>query len=149
MAGFRSFEDLEAWKKGFELVKEVYRVTAEGPIARDFGLRDRLRKASVSVIASIAQGFEQQAEAGFLPFLGQAKGALAEVKALLLLARDLEYLSPADHERTREMAEAASGMTGGFYRYLKKNGKEKPDGWPVRRPEDKENGEKTGEAGGR
>lgn len=140
MAGFRSFEDLDAWKRGYELTREVYRLTSEGDIARDFCLRDRLRKASVSVIASIAQGYEQQAEAGFLPFLAQARGAIAEVKALLNLARDLEYLGDDDFNRAREAAEAASKMTGGFYHYLRKNpgkngDKPKPDGWPVSRPD--------------
>ncbi len=121
MAGHRSFEDLEAWKRAYELTREVYRLTSEGDIARDFGLRDRLRKASVAVIASIAQGHEQQADTGFLPFLGHAKGSLAEVKTLLLLARDLEYLAPDAYERARGVAEEAAGMVGGLYAYLKKS----------------------------
>jgi four helix bundle protein len=140
MATFRSFEDLEAWKRGFELAKEIYRITGEGALARDFVMRDRLRKASVAVIASIAQGFDQQEEAGFLPFLGQAKGALAEVKALLHLARDLDYLGEADFAAAREMAEAASKMTGGLYHYLKKKGNGKPDGWPDKKAEEKPDG---------
>ena len=58
-----TFEDLRVWQKGISLVKQVYLVTRQGEISRDFGFRDQLRRAAVSISTNIAEGFERRSRA--------------------------------------------------------------------------------------
>ena len=77
-----SFEDLRVWQKGIELVKQIYLVTKEGELSRDFSLRDRLRRASVSIPTNIALCFERFSRKEYLNFLNIAKGSAGEVRSL-------------------------------------------------------------------
>jgi four helix bundle protein len=70
-----SFEDLRTWQGGIELVKEIYSTTKAGEISTDFGLRDQIRRASVSIPTNIAEGFEHQSTKEYLYFLNIAKGS--------------------------------------------------------------------------
>ncbi|OPZ76712.1 MAG: hypothetical protein BWY77_01838 [bacterium ADurb.Bin431] len=93
------FEDLLVWQKGIELVKEVYRVTGDGRLSRDFGLRDQIQRAAVSIPTNIAEGFERGSRKEYVRFLYIAKGSAGEVRSLLRVARELEYLEAAQHEQ--------------------------------------------------
>jgi len=93
------FEDLLVWQKGIELVKEVYRVTSDGRFSRDFGLRDQIQRAAVSIPTNIAEGFERGSRKEYVRFLYIAKGSAGEVRSLLRVARELEYLEAAQHEQ--------------------------------------------------
>jgi 23S rRNA-intervening sequence protein len=73
MATLERFEDLDAWKKARELTKSIYQVTSAGEFARDFGLRDQIRRAAVSVISNIAEGFERDGSKEFLRFSPRLK----------------------------------------------------------------------------
>ena len=75
MATFQTFEDIEAWQKARELTKEVYRISKHGSFLKDFGLRDQIRRASVSVMSNIAEGFERDGSGEFSQFLSVAKGS--------------------------------------------------------------------------
>ena len=79
MSTFRRFEDIEAWQKARELTKVVYQLSGRGHFAKDFGLRDQIRRASVSIMANIAEGFERDGTGEFIQFLAIAKGSAAEV----------------------------------------------------------------------
>ena len=79
MANIRRFEDIEAWKKGRELAKDIYTVTGKGEFARDYALKDQIRKASVSIVSNIAEGFSRQTDQEFVQFLHIAKGSTSEV----------------------------------------------------------------------
>ena len=79
----RSFEDLMVWQKGIELVKKVYLLTASGALQRDFGLRDQLRRASISIPTNIAEGFERSSRKEYLLFLNIAEGSAGEVRSLI------------------------------------------------------------------
>ena len=81
MATIHRFEDIEAWKEARLLVSEIYRVSDTGAFARDFGLRDQIRRAAVSNISNIAEGFERDGGREFLQFLSVAKGSCGEVRA--------------------------------------------------------------------
>jgi len=59
MATFQKFEDIEAWQRARELTREIYTVSNENPFSKDFGLRDQVRKTSVSIMSNIAEGFER------------------------------------------------------------------------------------------
>ena len=88
MGKIERFEDIDAWKKARELTKIIYEVTAQGKLATDFSLRDQLRRAAVSIMANIAEGFEREGNKEFRQFLATAKGSAGEVKALLYVALD-------------------------------------------------------------
>jgi len=93
-----TFEDLLVWQKGMDLVKKIYHVTREGEISRDFGFRDQLRRAAVSIPTNIAEGFERASRKEYLNFLNIAKGSAGEVRTLLRLALEVGYLDPTAFE---------------------------------------------------
>ena len=75
MTTFQSFEEIEAWQKSRELNREIYAFSKEGPFSKDFGLRDQIRRASVSIMSNIAEGFERGGTGEFVQFLSIAKGS--------------------------------------------------------------------------
>lgn len=77
------FEDIECWKKARELTKMVYQSSRDGEFSRDFGLCNQIRRASVSILSNIAEGFERDGDREFLQFLALAKGSCGEVRAQL------------------------------------------------------------------
>jgi four helix bundle protein len=99
MAKIRRFEDIEAWKKARILVKEVYKVTAEGKFSKDFSLKDQIRRAAVSIISNIAEGFSRQTDQEFVQFLHIAKGSTSEVQSQLYIALDLGYISQEEFSK--------------------------------------------------
>src|SRR5436190_22553374 len=113
MARINSFEDLEVWKKARALVREVYKSTATGPFAKNFGLRDQLRRAAISVVSNIAEGFERGGDKEFLQFLSLAKGSCGEVRAQLYVALDQAYINDAQFQELSEKAVEVSRLTAG------------------------------------
>ena len=90
------------WQKGMEIVKQVYLISREGGLCRDFALRDQLRRAVISIPTNIAEGFERSSRKEYLDFLNYAKGSAGEVRSLLNVAFDLGYLEPSQHEALRQ-----------------------------------------------
>ena len=122
MATFKRLEEIEAWKKARELVNMVYNVTGEGDFARDFGLRDQIRRASVSVMSNIAEGFERDGTKEFIQFLSTAKGSIGEVKSQIYIASDQEYLSKTRFRELIELADETGRIIAGLIIYLKQSG---------------------------
>jgi four helix bundle protein len=104
----RSFEDLMVWQKGIELVKKVYLLTASGALQRDFGLRDQIRRASVSIPTNIAEGFERASRKEYLHFLNIAKGSAGEVRSLIRVGLEVGYLDCPTHDELRREATTLS-----------------------------------------
>jgi four helix bundle protein len=123
MAKIERFEDIEAWRKARELTKIIYEVTAQGRLSADFSLRDQLRRASVSIMANIAEGFEREGNKEFRQFLAMAKGSAGEVKALLYVALDAGLTSAEEFQRVMALADETSRLLSGFLRYLKTSDK--------------------------
>ena len=119
MAVFGSFEDIEAWQKGRELVKKIYTVTARGDFAKDFGLKDQIQRASISIISNIAEGFDRGGDKEFIQFLAVAKGSAGEVRAQLYAAIDLGYISSAEFEEASKLVNDIRHLIGGLITYLK------------------------------
>ncbi len=92
------FEDLLVWQKGMEMVKQVYLITNDGKLNRDFALRDQLRRAALSIPANIAEGFERASQKEYLNYLNIAKGSAGEVRSLLRVSLDLGYLQQIKFE---------------------------------------------------
>jgi four helix bundle protein len=118
MAGVKNFEGLEVWRKARDLGVHIYQATQSGGFARDFGLRDQLRRASVSIISNIAEGFERGSNREFIHFLHMAKGSAGEVRAQLYLALDLKYLDQNQFHSLTEKATAISCQMASFIKYL-------------------------------
>ena len=100
MATFRQFEDIQAWKDSIALAEAVYAASRQGSFAKDFGSRDQMRRAAVSVSSNIAEGFERMSKQEFVRFLSIAKGSAGELRSQLHLARRLGYLT---EERANEL----------------------------------------------
>lgn len=118
MATFQSFEEIEAWQKARELVREVYVISGDGKFGKDFVLRDQMRRAGVSIMSNMAEGFERGGRREFLQFLSIAKGSAAELKAQLYIAQDQNYIDGSTFDRLYGMTDTVGRMTGGLMRYL-------------------------------
>lgn len=112
------FEDIEAWKAARELVHLVYQASAKGELARDFGLRDQMRRAAVSVMANIAEGFDGQSDGAFIQFLIYARRSASEVQSHLYVALDQGYVTRQEFDTVYERAVQAKNLISGFMRYL-------------------------------
>jgi four helix bundle protein len=97
-----SFEDLLVWRKGIDVVKQVYVLTAAGKLQRDFGLRDQLQRAAVSIPTNIAEGYERSSRREYLRFLHIAKGSAGEVRSLLRVALEVGYIDQGRYDFLRE-----------------------------------------------
>jgi len=118
MTTAKRFEDLEVWQKAKELTNLIYKLSSSGSFARDFGLRDQMRRAAVSVMSNIAEGFESQTEALFNQFLSRAKGSSGELRAQLYIALEQEYITTAKFQLAFSLAELCSKQLASFIRYL-------------------------------
>lgn len=121
MSTITRFEDLEAWQKGRELVKQVYAVTRRGEFAKDFPLKDQIRRASVSITSTIAEGFERDGRAEFIQFLSQAKGSSGETRSQLYHALDEAYVSQDKFNELYALCHSVSDLIGGLMRYLRQS----------------------------
>ena len=106
-----TFEDLLVWQKAIEIVKEVYILTSNGSLSKDFGLKDQLQRAAVSIPTNIAEGFERSSRKEYLQFLNVAKGSAGELRSLLRVAYEIGYLDESTYEQFR-------GKVMGISRYL-------------------------------
>ena len=96
---FKKFEESEIWQMGRELVKAVYAMTGSGAFAKDYGLKDQIQRAAVSVASNVAEGYARRGNKEFVKFLWIAKGSAAEVQSQLYHARDLDYVNAEVFER--------------------------------------------------
>ena len=120
MAKIERFEDLIAWQKARELTRRIYLCTGVGAFAKDFGLRDQIRRASVSVMSNIAEGFERGGRPEFHQFLVIAKGSCAEVRSQLYIAKDVGYLTEKDFNALMDLSIEASRIIGGLRTSIQK-----------------------------
>ena len=119
MARLERFEDVDAWKKARELTRAVYQITSTGEFAHDFGLRDQIRRATVSVMSNIAEGFERGGDKEFLQFLSMAKGSCGEIRAQLYVALDQTYITETQFKDLIELTMQVSRLIAGLMKYLK------------------------------
>ena len=122
MATFKKFEDIECWKRARELARHIYRISSKPAFARDFGLKDQIRRAAVSVMSNIAEGYDRSGTGEFVQFLAIAKGSAAEVRCQLYLAVDLGYIQDGDFRELNTLAAETGSMVGGLMKYLRSSG---------------------------
>ena len=121
MPTIRRFEEIEAWKTARELTKLIYDLSNQGKFERDFGLKDQIRRASVSVMSNIAEGFESKTQPQLIKYLGYAKASAGEVRSQFYIAHDLGYISDENFKKAFAFAEKASGQIARFIAYLERN----------------------------
>ena len=114
-----SFEDLAAWEKARELVKKVYSITKNEKFSKDWALVDQIRRAAVSVMSNISEGFERGSNKEFLQFLYIAKASCGEVRCQLIVAFDQGYINDNEFGEMRDLARRVSGIIGNFINYLR------------------------------
>ncbi|MBI3740060.1 MAG: four helix bundle protein [Chloroflexi bacterium] len=121
MASITKFEDLIAWQESRRLVKMIYQLTINGSFSKDFGLRDQIQRASVSVMTNIAEGFDCESTAEFARFLGIARRSAVEVQSLLYAALDVEHINQDDFKTFYEQAKKRKALVGGLKQSILKN----------------------------
>ncbi len=114
------FEDIEAWKLGRELTRAIYRVSKAGEFARDFALRDQVRRAAVSITSNIAEGFERGGNREFMQALAIAKGSAGEVRSQLYVALDESYIDEVVFTDLQEQCLRVSRVLAGFIQFLQR-----------------------------
>ncbi len=115
----KKFEDLDVWQKAKEFSVLLYKVTNEPSFKKDFGMIDQLRRASVSIVSNIAEGYERNGNKELVQFLSFAKGSAGEIRAQLHIARELEYINENQFKELYEKISALSKMLAGFIAYIK------------------------------
>lgn len=118
MGQAKQFEDLEVWQTAKQVVVEVYRLTRDGLLSKDYGFKDQFQRAAVSIMANIAEGYERGGNRELIQFLYIAKGSAAETRSLAHAAVDLGYLSGEQQTRMLEQLISVGRQLGGFIRYL-------------------------------
>ena len=119
MATINRFEDIIGWQKARQLNTSIYAITAQGAFAKDFGLRDQIRRSSVSIMANIAEGFGRKSDKEFANFLNYAHGSAAETQSHLYVALDLKYLSQEQFDTLYRMLDETSRIVMGFSKHLR------------------------------
>ena len=108
------FEELIAWQKARKLTAKIYEVTNEGSFAKDYGLKDQVRRAAVSSMSNMAEGFERGSLAEFNRFLSISKGSCAELRTQLYIAFDVGYLEKQAFESLMTQAIEVGRIIGGL-----------------------------------
>ena len=119
MATWKRFEEMEVWKKSCRPACDVYASTRDGELARDFALRDQMRRSAISVPSNIAEGCERTSDKEFARSLSIAKGSCGELRTQLYIARKLGYLGAQNARELVKRAEEISKMLGGLIKRLK------------------------------
>jgi four helix bundle protein len=118
MPTIRRFEDIEVWQKARKLTNSIYELTNRKYFNHDFNLRDQMRRASISVMLNIAEGFGRKTDKEFSRFLTQAHGSAAEIQSALYIAIDQGYINQEEFNRMYRISEDVSKMIMNFLRYL-------------------------------
>jgi four helix bundle protein len=115
------FEDIQGWQKARELTRMIYEVTKNDGFARDRGLCAQIQRATGSVMANIAEGFDAGSDVEFIRFLRYARRSASEVQSHLYVALDQGYVTQAEFDALYQAALETRRLIGGFIRYLGKS----------------------------
>ena len=113
------FEDLECWQLAKTLAVELYAISNGGEFGKDFGFKDQIRRAAVSIASNIAEGKERETLGEFVRHLYIAKGSAGELKTQLLIAEDIGYLDQAHAIELKLKVDKVSAMLGALIKTLK------------------------------
>jgi len=114
------FEDLIAWQKAHSLAINIYQLTSKEQFSRDFGLKNQIQRAAVSVMSNIAEGFERYSRPEFRQFLSISRGSVAEVRSQLHIAQSLNYISKQEFATAYSLCRDVGNLIGGLRKSLEK-----------------------------
>jgi four helix bundle protein len=118
----KNFEDLEIWKDARALTRGIYELTRDAKFSKDFGLRDQVRRAAVSIMSNIAEGFERGGNQEFIQFLYVAKASCGEVRSQLYVALDQCYVEQKDCDDANGSLRRLSIMINNLIEYIRRSG---------------------------
>ena len=121
MATFTRLEEIQVWQKARQLTKKIYEITANGDFAKDYGLRNQIQRASVSIMANIAEGFGRRSDKEFANFLNMAHGSVSEVQSHLYFALDLAYINQMSFTELNGLLGEVSRMSLVLAQHLRKS----------------------------
>ena len=121
MTQIKTFQDLKVWRKAHQLVIEVYKTTKGFPDDEKFGLSLQQKRAAVSVVYNVVEGFRRKSNKDSLHFYNMSPGSLEELKCQLLLSKDLEFISEEEFNRINDLAQEVSKL---LYRWIESNAKQ-------------------------
>lgn len=121
MARIEKFEDIEAWKSAREVTKLIYGISSKENFSKDFALVNQIRRASISILSNIAEGFERGGDKEFVQFLTVAKGSCGEVRAQLYVAYDQNYIDKERYILIHDKLIETSRMISGLIKYLQQS----------------------------
>ena len=113
----KSFKDLRVWKQAYELTLLVYRATAKFPKSELYGIVSQMRRAGVSVISNIAEGYSRRGRGEYIQFLSVAYGSLSELETQILLSKDLEYIAKEEFDKLMKLKDETGAM---LYRLIQR-----------------------------
>ena len=116
---FTRFEDINVWQKARAITKEIYQITGKQDFAKDYGLKDQLRRSTVSIMANIAEGHGRRSDKEFANFLNFSMGSIAETKSHLYIFFDLKYISENEFTGLYEKSDELARMTFGLIKHLR------------------------------
>jgi len=119
MPTIQRFEEIHAWQTARALTRRIYTLSNQSTFAHDYGLRDQIRRAAVSIMSNIAEGFESDTQALFIKYLGYAKASSGEVRAQLYVALDAGYLTELQFQDLFDPADKCSRQLSRFITYLR------------------------------
>ena len=118
MVAIKRFEDIKAWQKARNLTNEIYRASCKGQFGKDFTLQNQVRKASISIMLNIAEGFGRKSDREFKQFLSYANGSSLEVQSALYIALDQKYITKENFDNLYSKTGEISKMIQNFSKYL-------------------------------
>jgi len=121
MMKIETFEDMEVWQRARELVRDIYSVSNQGHFAQDWTLRDQIRRATISIMSNVAEGFERSGNREFIRFLYSSKASAAEARSQLYIAFDLDYLDEATFQALKGKLSSISRQLSAFIKYLEQH----------------------------
>ena len=119
MGKIEKFEDIRAWQSAREVVNRIYEISQGERFKKDFSLCDQIKRASISIMSNVAEGFSRQSRKEFIQFLFIAKGSAAEVQSQLYIALDQGYISEKEFKEIYDKAEETAKLLSKFITYLK------------------------------
>jgi four helix bundle protein len=117
----KNFEDLEIWKDARLLTRGIYQLTRDSKFSKDFALRDQIRRAAVSIMSNIAEGFERGGNQEFIQFLYVAKASCGEVRSQLYVALDQGYVTENEADKLLQSFKRLSGMIRNLVSYIRQS----------------------------
>jgi four helix bundle protein len=120
VGSIKSFEEFEVWKTAREITRRIYSLTKRRAFARDFGLKNQICRACISIMSNIAEGYESQTESVFIKQLGIAKGSACELRSQLYVALEQKYITEEEFNTLVELRKRASRQISGLMKYLKR-----------------------------